>query len=248
MRTSFVKNGLVMVVILLFIGVAVQPSIATVQQEEEINTKPKDYLFQTIIDIASNPDVKNLIEQYEDDWKHNNGFLNYDIDRNFYRKIFFRNPWLFSSLIFTKPSVTYKYLESAYEQGCKIVNTLGEDKALEMIESIKINNPEVLEELNNIIMSNDELSNRLTILEEMNKELKPDIPLEYNPVVCAILTIILSPVLLLIALIDFFYNFLIIDLFFISILLLILPIIAFPCLIILEIGIDYGCWDYPSMD
>jgi len=35
MRTSCVKNGLVMVVILLLVGVAIQPSIATVQPEEE---------------------------------------------------------------------------------------------------------------------------------------------------------------------------------------------------------------------
>ena len=49
MRTSCVKNSLVIVVILLFIGVAVQPSIATVQPEK-IDVKPKNYLFQTIDD------------------------------------------------------------------------------------------------------------------------------------------------------------------------------------------------------
>jgi len=36
MRTSCVKNGLVMVVILLFVGVTVQPVIATVQPEKII--------------------------------------------------------------------------------------------------------------------------------------------------------------------------------------------------------------------
>jgi len=45
MRTSFVKNGLVMVVIVLFIGVAVQPSIAinpiSSDNEEDCSICPK---------------------------------------------------------------------------------------------------------------------------------------------------------------------------------------------------------------
>ncbi len=55
MRTSGVKNGLIVGVILLFIGIAVQPSIATVQSEEKIDiehtplqvtiTKPENGIY-----------------------------------------------------------------------------------------------------------------------------------------------------------------------------------------------------------
>ena len=39
MRTSYVKNGLIVGVIFLFVGVAVQPSVATVQPKEEIDNE-----------------------------------------------------------------------------------------------------------------------------------------------------------------------------------------------------------------
>ena len=54
-------------VIILFLGLAIQPSVA-VQPETDIDIEPKDYLFQTIIDIANNPDVKDIhyfLESYQ---------------------------------------------------------------------------------------------------------------------------------------------------------------------------------------
>ena len=167
---------LVVGIILLFIGVAVQPSVATVKPEE-IEDEPKDYLFQTLIDIANNPDVNNILEQYEDD------LLKVDIDKSVYRKIFFRNPLLFHSLIFTKPSMTYDYLDKCYDGGIEITNILGEDKALEMIESIEVTNQKVLDELNNIIINNEEISDKIAILKEMNKEIKPESSLENDSLI-----------------------------------------------------------------
>ena len=61
--SNVVYKTLVVGVIVLFLGVAVQPSIATVQPEQEINVEPKDYLFQIIINIANNPNVKGLFKQ-----------------------------------------------------------------------------------------------------------------------------------------------------------------------------------------
>ena len=58
MRTSYVKNALVMVVILLFIGVAVQPSIATVQPEK-IDGKPDIEGVGAQLRIAINEKFEN---------------------------------------------------------------------------------------------------------------------------------------------------------------------------------------------
>ena len=64
------KNILTVVgITILFLGVGIQPAIATVESKEDfIDVEPKDYLFQTIIDIANNPDVKDihsLLERYQ---------------------------------------------------------------------------------------------------------------------------------------------------------------------------------------
>jgi hypothetical protein len=52
---------------ILFLGVGIQPAIATVTPTKVVDFEPKDYLFQTIIDITNNPDVKDihsLLESY----------------------------------------------------------------------------------------------------------------------------------------------------------------------------------------
>jgi len=170
---------------ILFLGIAVQPSIATVQQEEEIiDILPKDYLFQTIIEIANNPDVKSLLEQ------SNYDLFKVDIDRNVYRKLLLRNPRLFFNMLFTKPSINYEYLDKCYNRGIEITNILGEDKVFEMIESIEIIDTQLFDKINNIVMSNGELSGRFAILEEMNKELKPDMPFIGKLILCSILFIV----------------------------------------------------------
>ena len=60
-----IKNGLVVGVILLFIGVAVQPSIAIVQPEEEIKGNLKKYLLKRIRDFSTHPEIKSLSERYK---------------------------------------------------------------------------------------------------------------------------------------------------------------------------------------
>ncbi|EMR75543.1 hypothetical protein MBGDF03_00359 [Thermoplasmatales archaeon SCGC AB-540-F20] len=191
------KKLLAVGVIVLFLGVAIAPSInanigelsegnyedcgckdSNVQPEYEINIEPKDYLFQTIIDTANNPDVKNLLEYYDND------LLKVDIDRSVYRKILFRNPRLLFNMLFTKPSMTIEYLNKCYNKGIEITNILGEDKVLEMMDSVEVTNIKLFNELNNIISKDEELTNRLTTLKEMNKELNLDWGF---PITCLIL-------------------------------------------------------------
>jgi len=180
------SKGVVIGIIVLFIGIAVQPSIATVSIDDEIDVDAKEYLFQTIIDIANNPDVRDFLKQN----RHNMFVYDYDF-KSVFRQILFKKTRIFFSMLFSKPSVTYRYLDDSCNRGCEITNILGEDKILEIVSSAGITKPEVFNELNNIIMNNEELSNRITALAEMNEVLKPDSPFEdYPPIICDILLII----------------------------------------------------------
>ena len=197
-KGNMFKKGLVIFIIALIIGVGIQPVFAdepkilsNVKKEE--NTNPKEYLFQTIIDIANNPEVKDLLEQYEDD------LLKVDIDKSMLREIILRNPRLLSDLLFTKPSFTPEYLDSMYNEGCQIINILGKDEAKKITESVTYDNPEFFNKLNNILLYNEDLSNRMEILAEMNKELNHN-PLLWDwehPIICASLAVLLFTILII---------------------------------------------------
>ena len=194
-KNNLLRKGLVVGIIVLFIGVGVYPAFAVepisftnITQDNEIESledvEPKEYLFQTIIDIANNPDVKDLFEQIEDGWINNNP-ISFDFDsRGVFRKLLFNKPSLVFSMLFTKPSMTHKYLNFAYNEGIEITNILGEEEVLEIVESVEITNPEFFVELNNTIMNHEELSNRISTLAEMNKD---------NDTICFILYLLLTP-------------------------------------------------------
>jgi hypothetical protein len=188
MNQRIILKTLVVAVIILFIGVGIQPAIAIVEPKEEIiDVEPKDYMFQTIIDIANNPEVKNLLEQYDND------LFKVDIDRSVCRKILLRNPRLFRSLMFLKPSVSFENLEYIYNLGLEIIDTIGEDKAIEIFESIEYNDIELFYESNKIISNDAELSNRLETMNEINSK--------YDrfwtfPIFCLILVTINIPIVI----------------------------------------------------
>ena len=171
---------LVVGITILFLGLAIQPSVATVQPEKETDVEPKDYLFQIIINIANNPDVKNLLEQYN----HNLFTSDYDY-RNAFLQLLFKKPRLLFNVLFTKPSITYNYLDKSYNRGIEITNIIGEDNVLDMIASIEVTNPELFNEFNNIIMNDEELSGRLATLKEINKEYVSDLSWGF-PIICNI--------------------------------------------------------------
>jgi hypothetical protein len=158
------KKGLVVGIIVLFVGVGVQSAFAVdIPEKEEI--EPKDYLFETIIAIANNPDVQDLLEEYE----HN--FFNFDFNNKYvFRTLLFKNPELLCSMIFTKPVITMKYLDNTYNQGIELVDIFGWEKSLEMLDSVEFTNPELLDDLNNIILNNEEIFNRVSTLAELNED------------------------------------------------------------------------------
>ena len=176
-------------IIFLFIGIGIQPAFANepiimLNIKKEENTNPKEYLFQTIINIANNPDVKDLFNQDE----NKAGFISLDYNfRNVNLKLLIRNPRLLFSMLFTKPSITPGYIECMYNKGCKIVNIIAEDEAKKVTESVTVNNPKFFDELNNIITNDEEIFERIATLKEMNKELKPNSPVSDYDLICNIL-------------------------------------------------------------
>jgi len=141
---------LVVAVTLLFFGLAVQPCVA---EHSEHELEAKDFLFQTILDISNNPDIKNLLEQNCIE------LMRFDIDRCIYRKILFSDPSLFCSMLFTKPVISYDYLDKTYNNGIRVTNILGENSLLEIVQNNEVTDAELFYEINNIISENEELSN-----------------------------------------------------------------------------------------
>ncbi|MHA1969265.1 MAG: hypothetical protein ACW964_15875 [Candidatus Hodarchaeales archaeon] len=176
MRKNMLSKILVMGVIFLFVGVGVQSAFAIdIPEKEEI--EPKDYLFEFIVAIANNPDVQELFGE------NGNNAINLNFNnKNIFRQLLFRNPKLLCSMIFPKPEMTTQYLNKAYKQGIELINIFGEEKAIEMLGSIEVTNPELLDGLNNIIMNDEDLSNRISTLIELNGD---------NSTICNILFILI---------------------------------------------------------
>jgi hypothetical protein len=181
MRKEFFKP-IVVIITLLFLSLVFQPA-ATTNELEIKNIKPKEYLYETIIDITDDQQIKNLFKQ------NRNEIIDYNINlRNAFLNIILKKPRILTSMLLNKPDLSNDYLDFAYSQGIEIINIIGEEKSIEIINSIIVTNPEILNELTNIIFSNEELAEKITTLEIMNNELKPELPFQQSPIICAIFT------------------------------------------------------------
>ena len=201
-KTILWTKGLVIAIVFLFIGVGIYPAIAVEPImptniirgegfEQVVETEPKEYLFQTIIDIANNPDVNELLNQIEDELNDNNCFIIWDFDsKSVFQKLLFKKPYHLVSILFTDFSITHNYLESSHNRGCDLTKLLGEENVIEIVESVEFKNPKILDELYNIIMNDEELYDRITTLDEMNEELDRNLPFKNYSIICKILLIL----------------------------------------------------------
>jgi len=174
---------------IIIVSVVVHPSIANVQPKEEINTEPKDYLIQTLLDIINDADVREIFEQSHTKL----------IDSNFrviFQKLIHMCPRVLISTLFTKPKLTKAYLDFIYNNGCEIVKIVGEKDILKVTESINFESSETIIKIKNKIDENPELNTRISTLKEMNKNTKLDLPFQKHPIICAILTIIFTPLII----------------------------------------------------
>jgi len=183
---------LIIGITIMLIGVIIQPSIAKLQPKEEINTDPKEYLIQTLIDIINNPDVKEILEQSDIELIDRNINL-----REIFLKLLYGCPRVLISTLFTIPRFSTEYLDFVYNNGCEIVKIIGEEDALTIIESVKFKNPETFENINDVIEDNSELYEKIFTLSSINNDLKLDSPYPKRPIICATLTIIFVPLLII---------------------------------------------------
>jgi len=192
---SIIGKGATLGIILLFIGIAVQPGITTAlldeeideeekeylfQTIEEIDEEAKEYLFQTIIDVANNPDVKDILKQNN----HNMFISDYDF-KGLQSELLVKNPENFVSMIVTKPSITHGYLDKLFNVGVNMIDILGEEQVYEIMDKIMVSNTEVYDEVKNIIFNDGELSNRIDILFDL-----------FRLIICLASLAIMAPVVL----------------------------------------------------
>jgi len=252
MKKEWLVKTLVLGIVALFISVSYQPIIAekTLSVEKESNNdnvsfeEVKEYLFQTLIDISNNQRVKEFLNEHKHDLiTNNNNNYNY---KNAVKKILLQKPKLLKSILFTKPKMTYEYLEKNYNKGLDIIDILGEEESLDIVESVKIVNPELLVELKNIIANDEKLSNRISVLEEMNNNLISKLNFSDNPIICNILAILFLPVAisatLYIFIKHFFFNFIrrhLLIIIFLAIPFIIILIYGLPIFVLLAL---FGCF------
>jgi len=195
MQKNIVKKGLVIAVICLFIGVSFQPIIAentiAVEKESDYNNvdieQAKEYLFQTLIDISNNSEVKEFLNV------HKQNLITNDYDcKNAVQKILSQKPKLLKSILFTKPEMTYEYLETNYNKGLELYNILGEEETSKIAKSVKTNS-ELFNKLKNIIVNDKELSDKISNLEKINIDVKSNWKFWNFTIICGILYIIILP-------------------------------------------------------
>jgi len=137
----------------------------------------KEYLFQTLVDISENSEIKDIIKS------------NYKPQRN-------------TLLPFRRSNVDLKveHLELLYDVGLKILDRLGEDKVAELMENIDFDN-EMFEEMDTLVMGNEELRERIYTLNTMN--VKSETLDSEFPIICNILITSFNIVLIILYLLLF---------------------------------------------
>ncbi len=198
---------------------------------------PKEHLFETIIEIANNSDIKKLSVQYT-----KNLFTIYFDKKVELKQLFFKNFRILFQLLFAKPSLTCDYLESIYDKGTKLASLFSQDDVAEMMESLSITNPEVLDKSIYIIKNNESLSKKISTFKELNKYIKPNQRPWNFTIICTILAIITLP--LVIGMMAYMVAFIFPSLasfyaYILFILLFPIMIILLPFAIIAEL---LGCW------
>ena len=130
------KKSITFSIILLFIGVSVSSAIniQNVSTKEEYTEKDvRELLFETIVDVVNNPEVKQLVKDNEYQIRIKDG--NY---QNIIKKILFRNPGLLSSMFILRQVITINSLNKLYVIGLNLNKVLGEDELLQLKNSIEV--------------------------------------------------------------------------------------------------------------
>ena len=198
MIKNHLKKILVVSIVVLFIGIGIHPAFAkhpmgstdAIKDNgnyEATDIDPKDYLFQTIIDITNNHEAWILFESM----KVEGCPIRYNYDfRDLYREILFKKPLLFVSIILSRTGISHSYLNNCYRIGSDITDIIGEYRVNEIIDSTQVVNTDFFHKLNDILMEDEVLSSRISTLMEINYDFKDDIPFKNVSTICVILLIL----------------------------------------------------------
>ena len=127
----------------------------------------KDYLFQTIVEISENPEIKDIIKS------------NYKPQRTILP--FRRN----------NADLKVEHLELLYKIGLKIMDRLGEEQVKDLMENLESEKPEFADDLESVVMGNDELRERIYTLNKMNSGELYTTDFEDTPIICLIAVVLL---------------------------------------------------------
>jgi len=163
--------GIILTVVLLisisFPNVIGNQSVKNTQEEYFITSKNdfeyyKNYLFETIVEISKNSDIRNLINSNSKPQR--------------------------IILPFIRNNIKFKveHLELLFNLGLKLFNRLDDNKLKEYNENTDIDNLKLFDQVEPIIMGNDELRERIYTLNKMNSEKVSILDYEY-PIICGIL-------------------------------------------------------------
>ena len=151
----------------------------------------KNLLFDTIIEISNIDEVESLL--INNKWDNNFSLIqfsdNYDYNQ-FVFKLFRNDPFLFFSLIFTKPEISERYLEYIYEKGCVFLEIYGEEEINRFINSVSIKDKDILNQISYILSNNDIIKNNICNLTFINNENITELYILDYPIICSIVFII----------------------------------------------------------
>jgi len=167
-------------IILLFVGIAMAPSVnftavnASNNDKRENKTNQKDLLFQTIIDIANNKEIQGIIFKSQ---LSKSGFFHPDVK--------------FS--IFNPSVVTKNQLKQMYVVGLLLSKFISKSRMHSLIERYQVNNPMIQKEITAVIEKDATLNGEITQLSNSNCNCggSSGVAVWHFPVICTILNILL---------------------------------------------------------
>ncbi|MDH7507481.1 MAG: hypothetical protein QHH15_06850 [Candidatus Thermoplasmatota archaeon] len=147
------------------------------------NIDQKELLFQTIIDIANNKEIQNVIQKSESSESlikllHVPAII-----------LFLIKSRICFGLLLPQPSILNKsYLEYAYRMGVKLSKTISVSNMHSILEHFKVNRQVKQKEIINIIEKNDVFNKEIEQLSDLPCECEKDKTTGWGfPIICTLL-------------------------------------------------------------
>ena len=144
------KKIIVIGIIALFVCFGFQSAFAVepikLADISKVDIEPKDYLFETIVAFANNPEIEDLLEGY------NHNIINFNYDGRYIRRqLLFKDSELLFSIASTKLEITTQYLDKGYKQGLELIEIIGEGRIYEILDSVEISEYDIFADLYNAV-------------------------------------------------------------------------------------------------